>query len=232
MRRIVVALLLATLIAGCATTTTSPTGSEDPNRKTKKGAVAGAVAGAIAGAIIGNQSGESGAGAAIGAIVGAGVGAAVGRRMDQQQQELQQIEGVEVERTDEDELNVVMKSDILFDVDSSALRPDSRATLDDISAVFARYPEQTIRVEGHADSTGTDEYNQALSERRAASVRDYIVERGVASERIEAIGYGELRPRETNDTPDGRQLNRRVEIHVKADEDESTDESWRETPAQ
>lgn len=231
MRRIVVALLLATLIAGCATTTS--TGSEESNRKTKKGAVAGAVAGAIAGAIIGNQSGESGAGAAIGAIVGAGVGAAVGRRMDQQQQELQQIEGVEVERTDEDELNVVMKSDILFDVDSSALRPDSRTTLDDISAVFARYPEQTIRVEGHADSTGTDEYNQALSERRAGSVRDYIVERGVASERIEALGYGELRPRETNDTPDGRQLNRRVEIHVTADEeDETADESWREKPAQ
>jgi outer membrane protein OmpA-like peptidoglycan-associated protein len=231
MRRFIVATLLVVLAAGCATTTTS-TGSDDPNRKTKKGAVAGAVAGAIAGAIIGNQSGESGAGAAIGAIVGAGVGAAVGRRMDQQQQELQQIEGVEVERTDEDELNVVMKSDILFDVDSAALRPDSRTTLDEISGVFARYPEQTIRVQGHADATGGEEYNQALSERRAGSVRDYMVERGVASDRIEAVGFGELRPRDTNDTPEGRQLNRRVEIHVKADEEHPAGESWREKPAQ
>src|SRR6185295_16725307 len=100
-----------------------------PNRKTKRGATIGAVAGAIAGAVIGNQSGNNRTGAVVGAAAGAAVGGAIGRRMDKQEQELRQIEGVEVTRPSEGEINVQLTNDILFDTDSSALRSASRSTL-------------------------------------------------------------------------------------------------------
>lgn len=208
-RKLTVLIVFTLFLTACVT-------PDDPNAKAKKGAGIGAAVGAVAGAIIGNQGGNPATGAAIGAAIGAGVGAGVGHKMDKQQQELQQIEGVEVTRPSEDELNVELKNDVLFDVDSSALRPESQSMLKEISAVFARYPDQTISVEGHADSTGSEEHNQVLSERRAASVSDYLVDSGVNASRIESRGYGEMRPKSSNDTPEGRQLNRRVEIHVKA----------------
>jgi len=202
-------LLAIVLVAACSST--------DPNVKTKRGAGIGAAAGAVAGAIIGNRSGNPAQGAVIGAAVGAGVGATVGRRMDKQQEELQQIEGVEVQRTSDNELNVVLRNDVLFDVDSSSLRSDSRSTLRDMAGVFSRYNDTQIMVEGHADSNGEERYNQNLSERRAGSVRDFLVDQGVSSSRINARGFGESQPKSTNSTPDGRQLNRRVEIRVRAE---------------
>lgn len=192
--------------------------ADDPNRRTKQGAGAGAAAGAIAGAVIGNQSGNPRTGAAVGAAVGAGVGAAIGRRMDQQQRELEQIGGLEVNRTADDELAVVLRNDVLFDVDSSSLRSASRETLREVSGVFNRYADTTVVVEGHADSTGEADYNQRLSERRASAVRDYLVDQGVSRSRINAYGYGETRPRSSNDTAEGRQLNRRVEIRIRANQ--------------
>lgn len=210
MKRFLTAAIVALTVVACATT------GDDSRKNTKKGAVIGAATGAVAGAVIGHQSDNKERGAVIGAVVGAGVGAAVGHRMDQQQKELEQIEGVEVSRTAEDELNVVLKNDILFDVDSSALRSASRDTLSEMSEVFRRYDDTKISVEGHADSTGSSDYNERLSVRRAGSVRDYLVQQGVGSTRISAIGYGESQPRSTNDTSEGRQLNRRVEVQVKA----------------
>ena len=210
MKRILSTVSLFLFVTACATST------EDPNRQTKKGAVIGAVAGGVAGAVIGNQSGKDGEGAAIGAVVGAGVGAAIGRMMDKQQKELEQIEGVEVTRNDEDELEVAVSNEILFDFDSSALSVDSLNTLGELSSVFARYPDTAILVEGHADSKGSDDYNLRLSERRARTVRDYFVGHRVEAFRMEYRGYGESMPRASNDTESGRQLNRRVEIQVKA----------------
>lgn len=190
--------------------------ADDPNRRTKQGAGSGAAAGAVAGAVIGNQSGNPRQGAVIGAAAGAVVGGLIGRRMDQQQKELEQIEGVEVTRTAEDELNVVLRNDVLFDVDSAALRSASRSTLRDMAGVFDRYADTTISVAGHADSSGSDDHNQDLSERRARSVRAYLTEQGVPASRIVARGWGESQPKASNNTPEGRQMNRRVEIHVKA----------------
>jgi outer membrane protein OmpA-like peptidoglycan-associated protein len=210
MKKFLTAAIVALTVVACATT------GDDSRRNTKKGAVIGAATGAVAGAVVGHQSGNKERGAVIGAVVGAGVGAAVGHRMDQQQKELEQIEGVEVTRPAEDELNVVLKNDILFDVDSAGLRSASRDTLREMGGVFERYADTTIAVEGHADSTGAASYNQRLSVRRANSVRGYLVDQGVASSRIRAVGYGETQPRESNDTAEGRQLNRRVEVHVKA----------------
>ncbi len=208
MKKLMTALVIALFVAACAST--------GENQKTKKGTAIGAVAGGAVGAVIGNQSGNPRTGAVVGAAVGAGVGAAVGHMMDKQQQELEQVKGVEVSRESEGELNVVMKNDILFDFDSSALRSTSRSTLTDVADVLVKYPDTDILVEGYTDSTGSDSYNQALSVRRARSVRDYLVTEGVAGSRLSALGYGESDPRASNDTAEGRQLNRRVEIHIRA----------------
>ncbi len=206
-------LILVTLFTFACVTT-----DDDPNRKTKRGATIGAVAGAIAGAVIGNQSGNNRTGAVVGAAAGAAIGAAVGRRMDKQEQELRQIEGVEVTRPSEGEIAVRLTSDILFDFNSAALRPSSQETLDDLAGNFRQYPDNRLAIEGHTDSVGSDEYNQQLSERRAGSVADYLIDKGVSSSAITVYGYGELRPKSTNDTAEGRQLNRRVEIRIMAPE--------------
>ena len=206
-------LLLATLFAFACASSQDP---NDPNAKAKRGAGVGAAAGAVVGAIIGNQSGNNRTGAVVGAAAGAAIGAAVGHRMDQQQKELQQIPGVEVTRPSEGEIQVQLTNDILFDFNSAALRPESRTTLRDLAANFQRYPDETISVEGHTDDVGDDAYNQRLSEQRAYSVKDFLVGEGVPSTRITSIGYGESRPKATNSTPEGRQLNRRVEIHIRA----------------
>jgi outer membrane protein OmpA-like peptidoglycan-associated protein len=201
-------LLAIVLAAGCAT--------NDPNQKAKQGAGAGAAAGAVIGAIIGNQGGNNRTGAVVGAAAGAAIGAAIGHRMDQQQKELQQIPGVEVSRPSEGEIAVNLTNDILFDFNSSALRTESQRTLSDLATNFRNYPDEQVTVEGHTDSVGTPAYNQTLSEQRAAAVSNYLIDQGVPSSRITPIGYGETRPKATNDTPEGRQLNRRVEIHIRA----------------
>ena len=201
-------LLVALLAAGCATS--------DPNQKSKQGAGAGAAAGAIVGAIIGNQSGNNRTGAVVGAAAGAAIGAAIGHRMDQQQKELQKIQGVEVTRPSESEIAVNLTNDILFDFNSSSLRPESQQTLADLASNFRNYPDEQVTIEGHTDSVGTPSYNQTLSEQRASAVSSYLSTEGVPSARITSIGYGETRPKASNDTPEGRQLNRRVEIHIRA----------------
>lgn len=209
-RKTLVLVLIAAFSFACATT------DSDPNKKTKRGAIIGAVIGGVAGAVIGNQSGSNRTGAVIGAAAGAAVGGAVGRRMDKQEAELRQIEGVEVTRPSEGEISVRLTNDILFDTDSYSLRGSSRTTLNELADNFQQYPDNRINVEGHTDSTGSDTHNQQLSENRAASVADYLIDQGVSSSKIVVYGFGESRPKTTNDTAEGRQLNRRVEIHIQA----------------
>lgn len=186
--------------------------------KTKKGAVIGGVAGAIVGGVLGNNRGSGNAkrGAVIGGVVGVATGAIVGAMMDKQERELRQIEGVNVTRVDDDELKVTVRNEVLFDFDSAALRSVSRTSLREMAEVFERYPETTIVVEGHTDSTGSAAYNNRLSQRRSASVESYLQDLGVRGSRIESIGRGESEPRSSNASASGRQLNRRVEIHVRA----------------
>ncbi len=210
-RRLSVLLTATLLVMSCASSN-----PDDENQKAKRGAGVGAAAGAVVGAVIGNQSGNPRTGAAVGAAAGAAIGAAVGHRMDQQQKELQQIPGVEVSRPAENEIAVQLTNDILFDFNSFALRPESQQTLRDLASNFQRYPDETVTVEGHTDNVGSAEYNQVLSERRAYSVRDYLRDQGVPGSRITAVGYGLTRPKASNATPEGRQLNRRVEIHIRA----------------
>lgn len=218
LRKGIILVFIAAFTFACATTndTGTSTSSTDPNRKTKRGAIIGAVVGGVAGAVIGNQGGNNRTGAVVGAAAGAAVGAAVGRRMDKQEAELRQIEGVDVTRPSEGEIEVRLTNDILFDYDSAALRPASRTTLNELAENFSQYPDNQIIVEGHTDSTGSDAYNQRLSEQRAGNVADYLIGQGVASRNVVVYGFGESDPKSSNDTAEGRQLNRRVEIHIRA----------------
>jgi outer membrane protein OmpA-like peptidoglycan-associated protein len=101
-----------------------------------------------------------------------------------------------------------------FDFDESAIRPDASVILDEAVSILSGRPDINVRVAGHTDATGPDAYNQGLSERRAASVRSYMVDRGIAASRLESAGFGESQPMATNDTSEGRALNRRVELQV------------------
>jgi outer membrane protein OmpA-like peptidoglycan-associated protein len=211
MKKTILPLVLAVTVTACATTDPN-----DPNAKAKRGAGAGAAVGAVVGAIIGNQTGDSRTGAVIGAAVGAAVGASVGHDLDKQQRELQQIPGVEVTRPSENQIDVRLTGDILFDFGSSELRPEARITLRDLAANFRHYPNEQYDVEGHTDGVGPDESNVRLSQRRADTVRGYLIDEGVLASQIFAFGYGATRPKASNDTPEGRQINRRVEIHIRA----------------
>ena len=189
--------------------------------KTKKGAVIGGVIGAVAGTVIGNNKrlggkGSAKRGAVVGGVVGTATGAIVGAMMDKQERELRQIDGLDVTRTDEDELKVTVNNEILFDFDSYSLRGTSRDELREMAEVFNRYNDTKIVVAGHTDSTGSASYNERLSERRASAVSGYLEDLGVRGSRLDAIGYGESRPKTENSTASGRQRNRRVELFVRA----------------
>jgi len=208
--------LAAFLIAFMSTAAFADVASE--RDKTKKGAIIGGVAGAIAGAVIHNNRGSGNAkrGAVVGGVVGAATGAIVGAMMDKQERELRQIDGIDVTRTDDDELKVTVRNEILFDFNSSALRGSSRDELREMAGVFNKYKDTTIVVAGHTDSVGSTAYNQRLSDRRASAVANYLEDIGVRGSRLDAVGYGESRPKASNSTASGRQQNRRVELYVRA----------------
>ncbi|MDO9693099.1 MAG: OmpA family protein [Candidatus Latescibacteria bacterium] len=157
-------------------------------------------------------------GAVIGGAAGAVVGGLIGSYLDNQAREMEEIEGAEVQRQG-DELRVTFDNAILFDYDSSALKTASQDQLTEVADVLSRYPDTDIMVLGHTDSSGSDDYNQALSERRASAVRGFLMGAGVASSRITARGYGETAPVADNGSESGRAQNRRVELNVQVNEE-------------
>ncbi|MBK7703356.1 MAG: OmpA family protein [bacterium] len=183
--------------------------------RTQKGAVIGGAAGAGAGVLIGKDNTK---GAVIGGAAGAVVGGLIGSYLDKQAREMEEIEGAEVQRQG-DELRVTFDNAILFDYDSSALKTASQDQLTEVADVLSRYPDTDILVLGHTDSTGSDDYNQSLSERRASAVRGFLMGAGVASSRITARGYGETAPVADNGSESGRAQNRRVELNVQVNEE-------------
>jgi outer membrane protein OmpA-like peptidoglycan-associated protein len=208
-KNVFAALLLALPLAigGCAQT------QEAAKTKTAKGAAIGAAAGAVTGAIVGHQTGHKGTGAVVGGLAGAAVGGAIGYQLDKQEKELEEVKNAQVTRK-EDRLIVTMRDAILFDTDSAVLQPGAVDSLNQMADVMIRYPENDIIVKGHTDSKGSEAYNQELSQKRATAVKDHLVSRGVTVQRITAQGLGETRPVATNETPEGRQQNRRVEIEI------------------
>jgi outer membrane protein OmpA-like peptidoglycan-associated protein len=208
-----VAIALCSLLAGCAYFQQGGGERTTSRDKTKKGAAIGAASGAVLGAVLGEGEADE---ILAGAAIGAGIGAGVGAYMDRQEEKLARIPGTSVERVEENMLLVHFDSDVLFDVDSALLSQDSRYALDQAASVFAEYPKTAIIAQGHTDSSGSEQHNQQLSERRAQSVVTHLVGQGVDSARITSLGYGEGYPVTTNDTAEGRRLNRRVDLLLKA----------------
>ena len=193
------------------------TGCAEWNR-TQKGAAIGAGTGGAIGGIIGHTTGHTVAGILIGAVVGGAAGAYIGNYMDKQAAEIERdIEGAKVERVGEG-IKITFSSGILFDVDKSDLKAQYKSELTDLSRILNKYEDTNILLVGHTDSTGAEEYNLALSKRRADSVASYLVTQNVNSARFSTEGYGESQPAASNDTAAGRTQNRRVEVAIWANE--------------
>lgn len=213
-RKIVLGLMAAVFLMGCETTDTV-TGERTPNR-TANGAILGALGGAALGTLAGGNDRRN---ALVGAGVGALAGAAIGNYMDRQEQNLRQRlngTGVGVTRVSESQIMLNFPADLTFDVDRDNVKGQFVPTLQNVAGILSQYPQTTIDVYGHADSTGTAAHNQDLSERRAMSVSAVLLSGGVIRQRLAATGYGEGRPIASNETAEGRARNRRVEVYISA----------------
>lgn len=202
-----IALLGSTLVlSGC--------GSSQKVKGGGIGAGAGAAVGAGIGAIAGGGKGAAW-GAGIGAILGGTAGAIIGNKMDKQAAELEQIEGAQVEKVNEGEaIKVTFESGILFATNSSSLSTASRASLDKFATSLQNNPDTDVKIYGHTDSTGSDAINNPLSQRRAESVYNYLVSKGVTGARMVSEGFGSTQPVADNNTAAGRTENRRVEVFI------------------
>jgi outer membrane protein OmpA-like peptidoglycan-associated protein len=192
---------------------TDPNTGEKKISRTAIGGVGGVIAGGLLGGMIGGKTGRI-----IGAGIGGVAGGVVGYKMDQQIKELKEQtagSGVDVTETDGGKAILVNLPDgVTFDVGSYTLKPEFRATLDNVAASLIQYPNSLIDVYGHTDSTGSDAYNQTLSENRARTVANYLASKGVGAARIRSQGFGETMPVADNATDAGRTKNRRVEIKI------------------
>ena len=187
--------------------------------KTVKGGAIGAAAGGVIGGIIGNKAGNTAAGVIIGAAIGGTAGALIGNYMDRQAEEMQRdIEGAKIERIGEG-IKITFDSGILFATNSSDLQSVARENISRLAVILNKYEDTNILVEGHTDSTGSADYNQQLSEKRAGSVANYAKGQGVAGGCFTVVGYGKTQPVMSNSTAEGRQANRRVEIAIFANDD-------------
>ena len=186
--------------------------------KAVKGGAIGAGTGGVVGGVIGDRYGNTAVGAIIGAAVGGTAGALIGHHMDKQAAEMREdMKDARIERIGEG-IKITFDSGILFAINSSDLQSTARQNIESLAVVLNKYSDTNILVEGDTDNTGTEEYNQKLSERRAQSVADYLKGQGIPGSRISTIGLGELNPVASNDTEYGRSLNRRVEVAIFAND--------------
>ncbi|GAA0650818.1 OmpA family protein [Brevundimonas lenta] len=218
LKLLVTAASITALLGTAACTTTDPYSSTPQRNNTGTGALAGAVGGALLGYLTNTSDSEQGRkNALIGAGIGALGGAAVGQYMDRQQRELEAElsgSGVGVARQG-DNLVLRMPSDVTFATNQSSINSRFYATLDDVSAILARYDQSTVDIIGHADADGADAYNLNLSRQRASSVAQYLVGHNVLPDRLYVDGKGESAPIASNDTAAGKAQNRRVEIVIR-----------------
>jgi outer membrane protein OmpA-like peptidoglycan-associated protein len=205
-------LLTTLLIVAMAISLVSCAANTRQQKGTAIGAGVGAAAGAGLGQAIGRDTESTLLGAAIGAAVGGLAGNQIGAYMDRQEQELRnamaQSQAASVQRN-RNVLQATFDSEVLFDFDSSKLKPGSQAELNRVATVLKNYPKTTITVEGHTDATGPEEYNQQLSQRRAQAVKDALVQMGVEEWRVKAVGFGESQPISSSAAQ-----NRRVSIRI------------------
>jgi outer membrane protein OmpA-like peptidoglycan-associated protein len=203
----IIASAFAIMLAGCKNMSRS-----------QKGAVIGAAGGGTIGAVIGKATGNTALGAILGATVGGVTGAVIGRKMDKQAEEIKkEVPGAKVERVGEG-IVVEFNNKVLFGFDQAELGSGAKASLDDLVVVLNKYPDTNIEIQGHTDDSGTETYNQGLSERRAGAVSSYLRSNGISSGRITTRGFGETAPKYSNDNEDGRANNRRVDFLITANE--------------
>ncbi len=211
--RVIISSLCAVSVLGLSACVTDPNTGERKVSRTAIGAGGGALAGLLLGGLIGGGTGRI-----IGAGIGGIAGAAVGYTMDKQIKQLREQtagSGVDVTPVDGGQAILVnLPEGVTFDVGSYSLKPQFRATLDTVAESLKQYPDSLIDVYGHTDSTGSDAYNQTLSENRARTVASYLSMQGVTAARIRSQGYGETMPVADNTTEEGRRKNRRVEIKI------------------
>lgn len=193
------------------------------SNKAQRGGAIGASAGAVAGGVVGNNVGSghnTAVGALIGAVVGGAAGSLIGNKMDKQAREIsEEIPGAEVNRVGEG-ISVTFdeNSGIYFATNKFDINDQSQKSLDKLVRIFKDYPNTNVLLEGHTDNTGRSEYNMDLSEKRAKSVLDYLVDKGISSDRFTTKWYGEEQPKHDNSSAEGRTKNRRVEIAIMADD--------------
>lgn len=209
MKRTVAGIAMVSLtlgLVGCAT-------------RAQTGALIGAGGGAVVGAAIGKATGNTAAGVILGAALGGAAGAFIGDYMDRQATEMERdLEGARIERIGEG-IKITFAGGLLFDVDRADLRPEAQAELTKLARILNKYDDTNVMIEGHTDATGSERYNMDLSVRRSSSVGTFLAVQNVRRDRLNAIGYGELRPAASNDTADGRQQNRRVEVAIWANDE-------------
>lgn len=187
---------------------------------TQRGAGAGVVLGSVLGAVLGNNLGKGGngaLGAVLGGVIGGVAGGVIGNKMDKQAREIDNaIPGADVVRVGEGIKLVLNENAVRFDTNKSTLTSNAKNNLDKLVKVFTDYPDTDIIIYGYTDSTGKVEFNQTLSEQRATSVKAYLSSKGLLASRFTVTGMGIADPIATNDTPEGRSQNRRVEFAITA----------------
>jgi outer membrane protein OmpA-like peptidoglycan-associated protein len=207
-------LMAAGILTGSVLTSCKSSAQNRSLNKTQKGAIVGASGGAVVGGMIGKSKGNTALGAILGATVGGAAGAVIGRRMDKQAEEMKrQMPNAQVERVGEG-IKITFGSDILFDVDSYALKSETKQQLTEFARTLNKYEDTDIRIEGHADATGSEDHNLKLSRQRADAVGSFLETQGVKTSRVDEKGYGEAQPVADNASEAGRRKNRRVDIAV------------------
>ena len=207
-------MLLSTVFTSCEAVKNT--------NNTQRGAAIGAIGGAVIGGILGNNIGKGGngaMGAVLGGVIGGVAGGVIGNKMDKQAREIETaLPGAQVERVGEGIKLVLGENSVRFDTNKSTLTTTAKANLDKLVPVFKSYADTDIVIYGYTDSTGSAEYNLNLSQQRANSVEKYLESKGLNMSRFKMVGMGIADPIATNDTPEGRSQNRRVEFAITANE--------------
>jgi len=219
MKKVSVIIIGLVLISGSVFTSCEAVKNTN---NTQRGVGIGAVGGAVIGGVLGNNIGKGGngaLGAVLGGVVGGVAGGVIGNKMDKQAREIDNaLPGAEVVRVGEGIKLVLGENSVRFNTNKSSLTTGAKANLDKLVKVFNEYPDTNITIYGYTDSTGTPEYNMTLSGERASSVKGYLAGKGLVSSRFTTTGLGINDPVATNETPEGRSQNRRVEFAITAND--------------
>jgi outer membrane protein OmpA-like peptidoglycan-associated protein len=218
MKKIIVIALI--IILAVSTVFTSCESVKNTN-KTQRGAALGAIAGAVLGGVIGNnvKGMNTEMGAVLGGVVGGVAGGVIGNKMDKQAREIETaLPGAQVERIGEGIRLVLGENAVRFDTNKSTLTSAAKANLDKLVPVFKSYADTDMIIYGYTDITGKADFNLKLSEQRAITVEKYLESKGLNMSRFKMVGMGIADPIATNDTPEGRSQNRRVEFAITANE--------------